>query len=245
MTVPNTAQKLFKATQNFKALAENFALIETDGLSETLVLGLDQLVEILGASTQRIQTLTNKDISSPDPPAERRSRPDLHLDPSKLEKAIDFSKSILQWLNSTNAESIPGPAKAVLRELGTAIMMTEKVVEVLVREYRETPRAGIRTASSEGSPELVLAHSRTTPLLDEWHGKFRLNRTAKELLHEFLQLTGFQDSEKEDREWERKAEKWLLATPKGMILILRVGSYGGQPTIFPKYLPKLPSAGNS
>lgn len=244
MTEAGTAQKLFSAARNFKALSESFALIDADSLDDRSVDGLDRLVGILQASTERIEALTGIEIGEVEPTTEKVSRSDLHLDSKKLQRAIGFAEKVSKWLDSVNAETLPGKAKTVLKELGEAIGMAGRIVGNLIQDYRGAARAGIRSPDSS-SPELVMAHNRNSPLLEEWQGKQNLNTKAKAMLREYLDLCGFPDSPTETRKWERNAEKWLIATPKGMILVLRVGKLSGNASIYPKYVPRRALAGTS
>ncbi len=244
MNEAGTAQKLFSAVRNFKALSESFALIDVESLDDRTVEGLERFMRVLENSTTRIEKLTGKKIGEIDPGTEKKSRPDLHLDSTKLQRAIGFAEKVSNWLDSVHQDALPGKAQALLKELGEAIGRAAKIVGTLIRDYRGAARAGIH-ASETSSPELILAHSLNSPLLEEWQGKQNLNTKAKAMLREYLDLCGFPDSRTETRKWERNAEKWLIATPKGMILVLRVGSFGGNASIYPKYVPRKASAGKS
>jgi len=234
---PDSVQQLFNAARNFQGMAENFGRIDAENLNGETIKGLERLLEILRRAGARIQVLSGTKLKKPEMP-ERKIDPDLHLDLAKLEKAITFSQRVATWLDSVRREGLPGRVIAVLKELGHAVLLTEMAVDLLCREFHAVVHAGVRTVSEDGSPELVLANTRQSPLLEEWQGRKELNKKAKTLLREYLDLIGFPNERRETREWERKLEKWIQATPKETILVLRLGSYAGKPTIYPKYLPK-------
>lgn len=237
----DTVQQIFNAARNFKALAENLGHVDPDSLNEPIASHIQEFSTISRSCIDRITFLTGK---PPQPlnlaAREAQMSKEPHLDPSKLERALVFARKIEKWLSSVEADRIPGKGKAVLSELGSALLQVEQTSGDLYKKFHLAVHSGVwqNPTADGGSPELLLVNGRQQPLLDEWGGQFRLNGRAKSLLKEYLDLIGTSEDQQTRRGWERKAEKWLIATPTGMALILRSRQYDGETAVYPKYLPK-------
>jgi len=88
------------------------------------------------------------------------------------------------------------------------------------------------------SGELVLQDTPKDPLLVEWKDTLEVTPRAKELVDEFLAEVGLDLNPAARLKLNRSIEKWLVATPEGMVLVIRIGELQGRPEPYPRYVPK-------
>ena len=94
------------------------------------------------------------------------------------------------------------------------------------------------TESPLYSGELVLQDTPEDPLLQEWGDKMEVTPRATELVDRFLADAGLKLDASARQKLNRNVEKWLVATPEGMVLVIRIGELQGQPEPYPKYVPE-------
>jgi hypothetical protein len=85
------------------------------------------------------------------------------------------------------------------------------------------------------TPKLILDAEQEPPLLDEIGDSYELSAAAREMLDDFLTEASLELNSRERHQLERKVERWLMTTPEGQQLVLKITDLHGTAAPYPTY----------
>ena len=242
-----TVEELEKAARNIGRLAEylgarrNWTL--NSGTEEVLAStrdAADSFVEYLTA----VMTARQIEISTARQPA-----PDLlppaELDATRLEKFTTFLTQLRQWFLRKGDATLPSAGDDRLREMHAASTAARSAAESLLAVAEARRAASDREAAEhheivevDRDARLVLEHTESTPLLQEFKGVAELTPGAKAILQEFMAEHELDLGVFEKRRLQDRVLRWIESTPEGQVLVLKISGLHGRAEVYSSYQSK-------
>jgi hypothetical protein len=254
--------KLRKAAGSFQVI---WASISSGSLAvedETVAQALRRLGDALERCGKPVQHLLERHgmpMAAALPPApSAESSPPRRLQATEITRAFTFADRAAAWLSQHDDTQVSEDDLKNLQLMARLNFETRKIIGAVLAPQRADDRtppgapgqhvaAGPAVVSSESpshtesplySGELVLLDAPEDPLLQEWGDKMEVTPRATELVDRFLADAGLKLDASARQKLNRNVEKWLVATPEGMALVIRIGELQGQPEPYPKYVPE-------
>jgi len=210
----------------------------------------------LDASLTRL--MENNGVAAPtEPTGTVELLPDGHLDAYKMTRFGAYLEQLELWLLermesllspdlvSTTAEawgSLRATAAAAARiatrndlDAAPPPRAAALVTPSPTRASTEPIPGPARTGPRGPTPKLVLDPENDPPLLDERADTFELSSTANQMIDEFLNDASIEMNSHDRHQLERKVERWLMTTPDGQQLVLKITDLHGSAAPYPTY----------
>lgn len=254
--------KLRKAKESFQLIWASLSSAAFSAGGEELLQALRSLGDALercGEPVERILERHGLPMAAAVAPAPSAGSPSAHLlQTTEVSRAFTFVDRATAWLSDHADAEVSENDLKNLQLMARLTFETRRVIGAALTggllpdqppsgALGEGVVAGPGLVTADGpspsgttlySGELVLVDTPEAPLLQERGDKVEATPHAKELVNDFLDDARLQMDAKARQKLTRNVEKWLLSTPEGMALVIRIGELQGKPQPYPKYIPK-------
>jgi hypothetical protein len=239
-----TAAELEKAARNIGRIADYLAArrdwdlpASTEEAVGAIRDAADSFAEYLNAIMTARQVPVASEMRPPTDPLTAAE-----LDTARLEKFSVFLNQLRQWFSRRGEADLPTGAGDQLQEIQAALATTSWAADALLttNEVRRAAAASERGEYGEvvevdREARLVLEHTDSTPLIQEFKGVVELTPDAKQLLQEFYEKHDLDHGPLEKRRLRDKVVRWIESTPEGQVLVLKISGLHGRPELYSTY----------
>jgi hypothetical protein len=258
MSAQITTDELHKVLANLGKLRLFFASRarwSTSADGNVALLSIRAHLDGLDAALTRL--MENNGIQQPaEPDGEAEALPDGELNTYRMTRFQAYLEQLETWFlartESILTEDLTPIAAEVWGTLRATAAATSRIANHNHLDSAPPPRKAAaaqpaaRSASTPApappddrprgpTPKLELDPQGDPPLLDQRNDTYELSAAARELLDGFLEQAEVQMSSRDRHQLERKVERWLLTTPDGQLLVLKITDMHGVAAPYPTY----------